>query len=103
MERFVRDWRNTVVRVVIRDARLREYDPIMGVATLKLSEIFTNASQATRIYSLQDGVGFGRANISVLFRSVEAKLEPSLLGEFHVLLQQVRSSKQLFRLVDCNL
>lgn len=80
MERFVRDWRTAVIRVVVRDSRLREYDPILGVATLKLSDVLINSSQVTSLYSLQDGVGFGRANIAVLFRSIETKLQPSYLG-----------------------
>lgn len=80
MERFVRDWRTAVVRIVVRDSRLREYDPILGVATLKLSDILVNSSQVTNLYSLQDGVGFGRVNVALLFRSVEAKLDRSFLG-----------------------
>lgn len=82
LERFIRNWKNSVIRVVFRDARLREYDPILGVVTLKLDETLTVSSQVTKSYSLQGGVGFGRASISVLFRSVEAKLQPSLLGRF---------------------
>lgn len=52
----------------------------MGVVTLPLAKILANSSQVTKLYAMQDGVGFGRVNISVLFRSVEAKLPRNYLG-----------------------
>ena len=95
-ERFIRDWRETVVRVQVRDARyayfcrittvltaafrVREKDPVLGIATVKLSELFKNASEVTRLFSLQEGVGYGRANISFMFRQVKTPLPPSMLG-----------------------
>ena len=39
-----------------------------------------NASQVTRFWPIQQGVGHGRIRISVLFRPVDAKLPPNLLG-----------------------
>lgn len=39
-----------------------------------------NASEVTRFWSIEQGVGYGRIRISVLFRPVEAKLQPTLLG-----------------------
>jgi hypothetical protein len=56
-ERFVRDWRDTVVRVQIRDARTREKDPVLGIVTVKLAELFKNSSEVTRLFSIQEGVG----------------------------------------------
>lgn len=47
---------------------------------MKLSEIFKNASQVTRLFSLQEGVGYGRANVSFMFRQVKTPLPPSMLG-----------------------
>ncbi|KAI0074714.1 hypothetical protein K474DRAFT_1665159 [Panus rudis PR-1116 ss-1] len=79
-ERFVRDWRETVVRVQVRDARVRENDPVLGIVTVKLSELFKNSSEVTRLFSLQEGVGYGRANISFLFRQVKTDLPRSMLG-----------------------
>lgn len=58
-ERFIRDWRNTVVRLVVRDSRLREKDPILGVVNLRLSELFSESSEVTRMFSISDGIGFG--------------------------------------------
>ncbi|KAL2866602.1 C2 domain protein [Aspergillus lucknowensis] len=79
-ERFVRDWRSAVVTVTVRDQRYREHDPILGVIPLKLSEIFETSSQVTRWYPLDGGIGFGRIRISLLFRHVETKLPPQMLG-----------------------
>lgn len=31
-EIFVRDWKTTTVRIVVRDSRLREHDPILGTS-----------------------------------------------------------------------
>ncbi|THH27196.1 hypothetical protein EUX98_g6993 [Antrodiella citrinella] len=79
-ERFVRDWRSSHVTVAVKDSRMRENDAILGVVMLKLSELFINASQITRFYSIEEGLGYGRIRISLLFRPVEAKLPPNLLG-----------------------
>lgn len=64
----------------MRDQRYREHDPILGVVPLKLSEIFQTSSQVTRWYPLDGGIGFGRIRISLLFRHVETKLPPRMLG-----------------------
>ncbi|CAI7665577.1 unnamed protein product [Penicillium pancosmium] len=79
-ERFVRDWRSAVVTVTVRDQRYREHDPILGVVPLKLSDIFQTSSQVTRWYPMDGGVGFGRIRLSLLFRHVETKLPPTMLG-----------------------
>lgn len=79
-ERFIRDWRSALVTVTVRDQRNREHDPILGVVPLKLSDILTKSSQVTRWYPLDGGIGFGRVRISLLFRSVETRLPPSMLG-----------------------
>ena len=79
-ERFMRDWRSGIVTVTVRDQRNREHDPILGVVPLRLSEILSTSSQVTRWYPLDGGIGFGRARISLLFRSVETRLPPNMLG-----------------------
>ncbi|KAK2746588.1 hypothetical protein FQN55_005576 [Onygenales sp. PD_40] len=79
-ERFVRDWRSAIVTITVRDQRYREHDPILGVVPLKLSDILQTSSQATRWYPLDGGIGFGRMRVSLLFRSVETRLPPPLLG-----------------------
>lgn len=79
-ERFVRDWRSTILTVTVRDSRDRQHDPILGVVPLKLSDILDTRSQVTRWYPLDGGIGFGRIRISLLFRSVETRLPPRQLG-----------------------
>lgn len=59
-EVFIRDFKDTVVRVVIRDSRLREADPILGIVSVRLSEVFAEASSVTQIYAITEGVGFGK-------------------------------------------
>lgn len=79
-ERFVRDWRNAIITVTVRDQRNRQHDPILGVVPLKLSDILETSSQVTRWYPLDGGIGFGRIRISLLFRSIETRLPPPQLG-----------------------
>lgn len=79
-ERFVRDWRSAIVTITVRDQRNREHDPILGVVPLKLSDILETSSQVTRWYPLDGGIGFGRVRISLLFRSIETRLPPHMLG-----------------------
>jgi hypothetical protein len=69
-----------MVTITVRDQRYREHDPILGVVPLKLSEILQTSSQVTRWYPLDGGIGFGRIRISLLFRHVETKLPPHMLG-----------------------
>lgn len=79
-ERFIRDWRTTEVIVSVRDAREREDDPLIGLVYLPLSKVFAKRSQVVDVYPLWGGVGFGRARISMVWRSVELKLPQNLLG-----------------------
>ena len=79
-EIFVRDWENTVVRVVIRDSRLREADPILGIVSLRLADVFKDASSVTKVYAITEGIGFGKANISLAYRGVQATLPKNMLG-----------------------
>lgn len=66
-EVFVRDVENTVVRVVVRDSRLREADPILGIVSVRLSEVFREGSSVNQTYALTEGVGFGKWVIFYLF------------------------------------
>ncbi|KAF8513153.1 hypothetical protein BU17DRAFT_77267 [Hysterangium stoloniferum] len=79
-DRFIRDWQSTVVRLVVRDSRLREKDPILGIVNLNLKDLFRSGSEVSRLFAITEGIGFGRMNVSVLFRSVNVKLPRSLLG-----------------------
>lgn len=76
----MRDWRSGIVTITVRDQRMRQHDPILGVVPLKLSDVLQTSSQVTRWYPLDGGIGFGRIRISVLFRSVETRLPLNQLG-----------------------
>lgn len=78
--------------ITVRDQRNREHDPILGVVPLKLSELLTKSSQVTKWYPLDGGVGFGRIRISLLFRSVETRLPPNMLGMLKFLHEKHYSS-----------
>ncbi|EGX96871.1 C2 domain protein [Cordyceps militaris CM01] len=79
-EKFVRDWRSAIVTVAVRDSRHRQHDPLIGVVPLKVSDILQTSSEVTRWYPLDGGIGFGRARISLLFKSVELRLPPPEMG-----------------------
>ena len=79
-EKFIRDWRSAIVTVTVRDQRHRQHDPILGVVPLKLSDILQTCCQVTRWYPLDGGIGFGRVRISLLFRAIETRLPPNMLG-----------------------
>ena len=65
-ERFIRDLKETVARVQVRDARVREKDPVLGVVTVRLGELFKNSSEVTRLFSLQEGIGQFLLRLSLL-------------------------------------
>lgn len=79
-ERFIADWRNAIVTIAVRDDRKREHSPLLGLVSMKLSDIFQTSSQVTGWYPLAAGLGYGRIRISLLFRSVTLQLEKNLLG-----------------------
>jgi len=79
-ERFVRDWRTAEVVVAVRDSREREDDPLIGLVYLPLARVFSKRSQVMDNFPLVGGIGYGRARISLVWRSVELRLPPNLRG-----------------------
>ncbi|KAK6841564.1 hypothetical protein PG987_002424 [Apiospora arundinis] len=79
-EKFVRDWKNTEIIIAVRDAREREADPLIGIVYLPLEKLLAKRSQIMETYPLVGGVGYGRARISVVWRSVGLHLPPHLRG-----------------------
>ncbi|KAI9724513.1 MAG: hypothetical protein M1812_000581 [Candelaria pacifica] len=79
-ERFIRDWRNTEIMLSIRDSRVHEDDPLLGIVVLPLGEVFNKRSQVNDYYPLVGGIGYGRARVSMVFRSVQLKVPKALLG-----------------------
>ncbi|KAJ6518662.1 hypothetical protein C8R45DRAFT_807356 [Mycena sanguinolenta] len=79
-ERFVKDWRTATVMIAVRDSRQHEADPLIGVVVLPLKTVFKNRSQINEAFPLVGGIGFGRIQVSLVFRSVQARLPKPLLG-----------------------
>ena len=79
-EVFVRDWTTSELRMIVRDSRVREHDPIMGIVALPLKDLFREASQIEQSFALQDGVGYGKLHCSIVFRSVKLKMPRELRG-----------------------
>ncbi|KAH7156199.1 hypothetical protein EDB81DRAFT_786269 [Dactylonectria macrodidyma] len=79
-ERFVRDWRECEVLVTVRDARVHEDDPLLGIVHLPLGEIFKERSQVMGFYPLTGGIGYGRIRLSMVWRSVQLQAPRNLLG-----------------------
>lgn len=79
-ERFVPDWKTAEVMISVRDDREREDDALLGMVYLPLRRVFEKQSQVMQTYPLVGGIGYGRARISMVWRSVELKLPRELLG-----------------------
>lgn len=79
-ERFIRDWRTTDVIVSVRDSRIHENDPLLGIVALPLGKIFSERSQVMDNYPLVGGLGYGRVRISMVFRSISLQAPKELLG-----------------------
>lgn len=79
-ERFVRDWKTAELIVSVRDSRENEEDPLLGIVYLPLRRVFEKRSQVMETYPLAGGIGYGRARISLVWRSVELQLPKELMG-----------------------
>ncbi|KAK5076264.1 hypothetical protein LTR64_006258 [Lithohypha guttulata] len=79
-ERFVKDWTTCELIVSVRDSREKEDDALLGVVYLPLWKLFSKRSQIMDMFPLAGGIGYGRARISLVWRSVDLKLPPHLRG-----------------------
>ena len=79
-ERFIRNWENTSIMVTVRDSRTRENNALLGIVHITLHEVLKNASQVTKFYPLEGGIGYGSLRVSILFRNIDIKLPRQLLG-----------------------
>jgi hypothetical protein len=52
----------------------------MGVVSVNLADVFADCSSIKKMYPIQEGVGFGKANISFAFRGIKASLPDQLRG-----------------------
>lgn len=68
--------------IAVRDARLHEIHPLIGVVVLPLRKLFMEhgRSQVTESFPLVGGIGYGRLKCSVMFRSVQIRPEPFIMS-----------------------
>ncbi|KAL8737340.1 MAG: hypothetical protein Q9181_001757 [Wetmoreana brouardii] len=79
-ERFIRDWRSAEVMISVRDARVHENDPLLGLIYLPLRRILEQRSQVVDYYPIVGGIGYGRVRVSLVFRSIKLHLPLNSLG-----------------------
>ncbi|KAG6204592.1 hypothetical protein E4U35_003284 [Claviceps purpurea] len=79
-ERFIRDWKSCEVFVSVRDARLHEDNPLLGIVHLPLADLFKDRTQVMGWYPLSGGIGRGRVRLSMVWRSVVLQAPRNLLG-----------------------
>ena len=79
-ETHVRDWRLATLTLSVWDTRKKTNDCLVGVVSLKMSEIFRESSSVVKFYDLKGGEGTGRIRVSMIFRSIKMKIEDNLLG-----------------------
>lgn len=79
-ERFIANWQTAEVMISVRDDREREDDALLGMVYLPLRKVFEKRSQIMESYPLVGGIGYGRARVSMVWRSVDLQLPKELLG-----------------------
>lgn len=79
-EMYIRDWRLANLTLSVWDTRKKTDDVLVGVISVKMSDIFHESSSIVKFYDLKGGAGSGRLRVSMIFRSMKMKLEESLLG-----------------------
>jgi Ca2+-dependent lipid-binding protein len=79
-ETYIRDWRLASLTLSVWDTRKKTDDCLVGVVSLKMSDIFNKSSSVVKFYDLKGGAGTGRIRVSMIFRSMRMKLDESLLG-----------------------
>ncbi|KIV94192.1 hypothetical protein PV10_01981 [Exophiala mesophila] len=79
-ERFIADWKTAEVMISVRDDREREDDALLGMIYLPLRRVFETRSQVMESYPLVGGIGYGRARVSMVWRSVDLQLPKELIG-----------------------
>ncbi|KAK0525998.1 hypothetical protein OC835_005434, partial [Tilletia horrida] len=79
-EFFVRDWQDAEVQIVVRDAKTREHDAVLGIVSLSLADLFKDGSAVQGSYSLADGIGYGKVYLSAVFKAVKLELPRERLG-----------------------
>ena len=57
-----------------------ENDPLLGIIYLPLGKVLEQRCQIVESYPLAGGIGYGRARVSMVFRSIELQAPKEILG-----------------------
>ncbi|KAI8057009.1 hypothetical protein BDF22DRAFT_668911 [Syncephalis plumigaleata] len=84
-DRVIRDWHNCRIRIVIRDSRSREHDPVLGVVALELGDLMKQipdgqSMEIMRWYRLLGGIGYGKIRLSLVFHPIDITIPRHLSG-----------------------
>lgn len=79
-ERVIYDWRTARVDFVVRDSRQREGDAILGVVGLKVADVLASGSRKSGWYTLTGGLGFGKMQVTLLWRSAHLPIPRAMSG-----------------------
>ncbi|KAJ3285306.1 hypothetical protein HK104_009543 [Borealophlyctis nickersoniae] len=81
-EIFIRDWRHTRVRIVVKDSRMHEHDVVIGVVVVELGDVLARSEPMmfTSWNPLSGGIGFGKVRTTFMFQPVKLDEPEHLTG-----------------------
>jgi hypothetical protein len=79
-ERFISDIQSAQIHIAVRDSRVHEDDPLIGIVYFPLKEVFAQRSQINGHWPLAGGIGFGKVRVSMVFRAVQMQVPRELIG-----------------------
>lgn len=66
--------------IAVRDSRVHENDPLLGLVNLPLGKVLGERSQVMDNHPLVGGIAYGRVRISMVFRSIQLQAPKELIG-----------------------
>lgn len=79
-ERFVRDWTTARIDLCVREARMREADPVLGVAAIRLADVLRSSCRTLAWFPLSGGLGQGRIRLTLIFQPIDLQVPRPLSG-----------------------
>lgn len=98
---FVRDWRDSEIIVSVRDRRMQEDDPIIGIVYTHLFETFAGSFRTSQWIPIHSGIGYGKMKLSLLFQPTQISLPRELrtwslgvieISDGHILVDQIKDN-----------
>ncbi|KAL1922270.1 uncharacterized protein VTP21DRAFT_9809 [Calcarisporiella thermophila] len=84
-ENFIPDLHHGSVRVILRDQKTFEHDPLLGLVLVRAHDFFCGREQegiyeVTRWFMLTRGVAYGHIRLSLIFRPIKISIPRQLKG-----------------------